>query len=555
VKSKMARALDEQKQTLSGASTAQIVGLERQVVELQAAAEEQREAEEAKAREERVSLLHRQAMRRIVSMSLAKGWSAWLEGWEAKTYALTRLRECGHKLRGGALSAAFAFWVSDHLERRREAEYIEQLRASDELAAQLRVAHYEMGVAALHQAANDDERTGLRQKVAELTDELKRKSGATSMGAAARRELSELKELYQDAKQELGEAEKRMILAQAELTNTRQSSEELIRRLLDEQRHGFEAEIAELKQQLRAKTEAEQREARVEVLRKVAMRRILHAGLQRAWEAWNELCFAKHEAKALLRQVGSRMAVRGVGTAFTLWARVWQAMKHYQLHATVEEKLVISERLNGQLQVEAERLAADLESIRGQRDQLQAKVMELSGGADDIQALLEEQASVEKAQRVEQFGRQAMRRLLHEATRRAFTAWFDKSTAKRFAEHTLARTAQRLRVATLRDALEAWACDVEARRGGLEMRAMQQAENRLMAELEALRAAYDKQGAECAAKLAEAEAERRTALERQRVELAGTQEERAALLEGQAKAERIETMRRHAGRRAPRAGR
>ena len=549
VQLKMAKALDEQKHSLSGASTAQIVGLERQVVELQAAAEQQREAEEAKAREERVSLLHRQAMRRIVSMGLAKGWSAWVEGWEAKTHALLRLRECGHKLRGGAMSAAFAFWVSDHLERIREAEYVEQLRASNELEAQLRVAHYEMGVAALHQAANDDERTGLRQKVAELTDDMKRKSGATAMGAAARRELSELKDMYQDAKQELDEAEKRAALAQAELATTRQSSEELIRRLLDEQRRGFEAEIAELKRQLTAKTEAEQREARVEVLRKVAMRRILHAGLQRAWEAWNELCFVKHEAKALLRQVGSRMAVRGVGAAFTLWTRVWQAMKHYQLHATVEEKLVISERLNGQLQVEAERLAADVDTLRGQREKLQAKVMELSGGADDIQALLEEQASVAKAQRVEQFGRQAMRRLLFEATSRAFTTWSDKSIARRFAEHTLARTAQRLRVATLRDALAAWACDVEARRGGLEMHAMQQAEHRLTAELEALRAAYEKQSEEFAAKLMEAEAERLAALERQRVELAGTQEERAAMLEGRAKAERIETMRRYAGRR------
>ena len=89
----------------------------------------------------------------------------------------------------------------------------------------------------------------------------------------------------------------------------RQANEDLIKKLLKEQRKAFELETADLRNALAAKTEAEQKEARIEMLRKTASRRMLFAGIQRGWEAWVELCAAKREAKQVLRQIGSRVQV------------------------------------------------------------------------------------------------------------------------------------------------------------------------------------------------------------------------------------------------------
>ena len=64
----------------------------------------------AKAKEERIELLRRQVVRRIANRDLALGWSAWHALWEAKSYALGRLREVGNHLRAPEIAGAFGFW-------------------------------------------------------------------------------------------------------------------------------------------------------------------------------------------------------------------------------------------------------------------------------------------------------------------------------------------------------------------------------------------------------------------------------------------------------------
>ena len=74
----------------------------------------------AKAKEERIELLRRQSMRRMLNAGLANAWSAWFELWEAKTYAMGRLRECGNRLHKPALANSFSFWFSWWRELKRE---------------------------------------------------------------------------------------------------------------------------------------------------------------------------------------------------------------------------------------------------------------------------------------------------------------------------------------------------------------------------------------------------------------------------------------------------
>ena len=65
----------------------------------------------ASQKEERIELLRRQVTRRIMNSGLSSAWQAWYEMWEAKTYAMSRLREVGNKLRAPEVSATFYSWA------------------------------------------------------------------------------------------------------------------------------------------------------------------------------------------------------------------------------------------------------------------------------------------------------------------------------------------------------------------------------------------------------------------------------------------------------------
>lgn len=64
-----------------------------------------------KEKQARVELLRRQSLRRMANAGLTGGWGAWLAYWEAKTYALKRLRKAANRLRRGDLSTAFYDWL------------------------------------------------------------------------------------------------------------------------------------------------------------------------------------------------------------------------------------------------------------------------------------------------------------------------------------------------------------------------------------------------------------------------------------------------------------
>ena len=103
-----------------------------------------------------------------------------------------------------------------------------------------------------------------------MTTEAREQAAALEAAAAAKRELSELSAVYHEAKAESDDAERRADMAVAEAAAQRAGNEQLLKRLLEEQRTALEADCAELRVRLAAKTEAQERAARVEVLRKVA---------------------------------------------------------------------------------------------------------------------------------------------------------------------------------------------------------------------------------------------------------------------------------------------
>jgi Ca2+-binding EF-hand superfamily protein len=69
--------------------------------------------QEAKAREERIELLRRQIVRRIMNKDIGRGWTAWYTTWEEKVIQKQRMQRVANKLRAPETSAAYAFWRQD----------------------------------------------------------------------------------------------------------------------------------------------------------------------------------------------------------------------------------------------------------------------------------------------------------------------------------------------------------------------------------------------------------------------------------------------------------
>ena len=72
--------------------------------------------QEEEAKRERIELLRRQMVRRIMNRDISMGFTAWVDMWEAKAYAMSRLREVGNKLRAPELSSAFDEWADQFAE-------------------------------------------------------------------------------------------------------------------------------------------------------------------------------------------------------------------------------------------------------------------------------------------------------------------------------------------------------------------------------------------------------------------------------------------------------
>ena len=50
-------------------------------------------------------------VRRMLNRDISMGFQAWLERWQAKVYALNRLRQCANNLHSPGLVRGFEAWI------------------------------------------------------------------------------------------------------------------------------------------------------------------------------------------------------------------------------------------------------------------------------------------------------------------------------------------------------------------------------------------------------------------------------------------------------------
>ena len=153
--------------------------------------EEAAAAREAAAKEERVELLRRQSVRRMLNRDLSWGWQCWLDLWEAKTYAMKRLRECAQRLKSPEMAEAYGVWVTvwEATVRRRELAAAES-RAKGALEGAETLQEEVERLRLALERAEDEKEKALERQLTELTG-----SAEERMALQAEREKEERVEL------------------------------------------------------------------------------------------------------------------------------------------------------------------------------------------------------------------------------------------------------------------------------------------------------------------------------------------------------------------------
>jgi hypothetical protein len=228
--------------------------MERQLIELTGSADQIAALRSEQSKEERVELLRRQSMRRVMNSGLSSGWVAWVEMWEAKSYALKRLKDVGNKLRTPAVSDTFSYWCTSLAQKRAKLERERLEREANSLEAQLRRARFETGQLQLVRVAQEDELRALKARLGVLTDEVLDHDSGLRHVPDLRLDNERLRQLHLDASEAAQTAQRLRLEAEDDIQRERLEHEKLLTKLLAEQRAELEAELVDLRKQVDART-------------------------------------------------------------------------------------------------------------------------------------------------------------------------------------------------------------------------------------------------------------------------------------------------------------
>lgn len=154
-------------------------------------------------------------------------------------------------------------------------------------------------------------------------------------GAKARAQMSSY-ELLQEREATLSATCARL---ERELARVRTEADARVARVEDEKAKALENQLTALTgsaEQIAALREAEEKEARVELLKRQIGRRMLYGGLARGWAAWHELWEAKTSAMAKLQSCGNKLSKPEIAGAFDFWAADFHKAKQARAMAELE---------------------------------------------------------------------------------------------------------------------------------------------------------------------------------------------------------------------------
>ena len=315
----------------------------------------------------------------------------------------------------------------------------------------------------------------------------------------------------------------------------------------------------------RASLAAQAKEKRIEELRQKAIRRIGNQGLMRGWTCWHEIWAEATRQKRMLAAASARLAKPALTAAVTAWRQDWQAEVEAARGKSFEVRLRESEAARDTAQAQLEPLKHKCAALEGeigeireqmsrqhkaaaekQKTALERLRIELTGSEEERAAA---KAAAEKERRLEQMHKKAALRLGNQGLLRGWTMWHDQYQHAARHKRMLAAASSRLAKPGLTSGFAHWRNDWQAEAALAIVQAKRQSlqgQKERVRELEARLKAEREDHERLLAKAAEKGA---TALERLRIELTGSEEQRAAAREAAEKEKRVEQLHTKAARR------
>lgn len=455
---------------------------------------------EAKAKEARVLLLQRQIARRIMYRAIARGWTSWVEMWEARTHALVWLRKAGNTMRKPDLSRAFYNWRQGSFELSQRRKLAERETATEQITmllcrqfsrrmlkqdvARAWASWRDLRMARMHawrllkHAANHLRHpllaVGFYLWVEHLDEQLQ-------LAAMTAREKQDLKI---EAERSRLETEMRRMRSHFEQKLAR--ADEVKREALERQMIALTGSAAE---QAAAREHA-QREARVEEMRAKWTRRLRNQDVARAWTSWSEQWESRARALSLLRRAGSMLRSPKLTMGFDGWLAFLASRQQQVLEMQQAGLRGQRDRLDAAIKALREESDTKLTAAAAERNTLLAKIEELGGASMAAEAALAAQLATERTERARLVCRQITRRMIHRSVSLGFNSWVAFAVARSHARIRLRAIVGRLRRPELGGAFYAWTLDTARRRRQVAARALQQ---RLKDEAERSKASLEGQ--------------------------------------------------------------
>ena len=352
-------------------------GLERQRIELSGSAGEQMALAEERAKEERVTLMAKNATRRIKNQGLIKGWTSWHGDWAAAARRRRMLAAASSRLSKPAATAAFAHW-----------------RAGWEGVEKAHLAQKKMSLS--QQLAQEQARSGaLEASLHELRSE---HSALTKEGRQGSQKLKALEQKV------------------AQMLNGQLSSE----------------------QQLAFATE-QAKENRVQLIAESVLRRIVQRGLARGWTTWHGQWAGMARRKRMLAAAGGRLQRPMLTAALWSWRTSWAAAMRERAGMSHVRLLKESESEKGALGAQMRQLKAEhaqqLDAAAGQRARLEAKLRAAGLETEDMQHDAVRKEAERRERRVADMQQRAVRRISNQGIMRGWSRWqeewYEKAKQKR----------------------------------------------------------------------------------------------------------------------------
>ena len=264
--------------------------------------------------------------------------------------------------------------------------------------------------------------------------------------------------------QELSRERQLRVVAEQELEHTaaRFASE-----TEDRVRVAIEAHQAAVEENVRREDEA-----KLMRLHEQALRRIGQLGTTRAFNAWAEQWRERHRSRRLLQHAGARLHRPQLAARFFDWWRVWDEVIVARRAAERVEELreveVEKAQLRQKLLDDDELALAAKANVQAQVVALQAELGEAReamaaghGQEVELRRKMEERLQEEKRRRVEHLQALGVRRLLHAALARGWTAWCRMWTERVRKRNLLKHAGMRLMRPRVVTAYRLWLRDFE----------------------------------------------------------------------------------------------